>query len=105
MSKPAAHPIYIAEKALQALDSLATARGDVKVRVKYALLALSVLMLEEIQDSEVRLLLDDVMSKGTSVQNEVHGSIAASVDEMSADEAYDLAEKIYQLYHVASAKK
>lgn len=92
---------YALEKLYMASLSLAAATGDIKERLERAATGLTVVeidknaLLPKLQD-EFDSIMGDVSR--TPAQSASEGSIRATIREMTDEEAYNLAGRIFHLY-------
>lgn len=89
---------YEWEKLSQALDILATGRGGIRQRLIAAAMQAHILGEPDRFPADVRPLLTRFWAEMTAVPSETEGSIAASVNAMSEEQAVKLAGQLRSIY-------
>ena len=88
---------YVRENFTRAVRSLAVGSGPIHERLVHACVDISVVWSSEAIPEGLRADVDEIKAKTSTVQDGELGSIRASIEKLSVDEAVELAELILAL--------
>jgi hypothetical protein len=97
---------YAYEKMRNAVDTLATGAGAIRVRLHDAFLGFHTLTVTKFADPELKELFATIM-KGLRIVDIApaeQGTVQASLQKMSDDDCVEIAENIWRMYSLLNEK-
>ncbi len=89
---------YPFEKFMVAVDALATSPERLQDRLHSAFMTFHTIRVEDFDDPDMQSALNEIMDRLTKVRDAEKGYVPATVEQMSDEDAKDVAELIFGLF-------